>query len=54
MTIEKQYHPDPAALDELVEVLYILLVDAPDDQARTTNSEVSALPQSTCFPTEQE
>jgi hypothetical protein len=43
--VARQYQPELTALEELVDVLYELLVDAPVTESVT----VTALPQPTCF-----
>ena len=44
--VTRRYRPESAALDELVEVLYRLLVDVPANE--------SAASESTCFPVTHE
>jgi hypothetical protein len=33
MTIQRHYEPDPGALDQVVDILYRLLVESPDAEA---------------------
>lgn len=39
MTIQRRFEPDPEALDDVVEILYRLLVDAPDSEGCPTESQ---------------
>jgi hypothetical protein len=48
--VTRRYRPDTAALDELVEALYQLLMDSPADGP----GRLSAPPQPTCFPATHE
>jgi hypothetical protein len=50
MTIQRRYEPAEAALDELVEVLYRLLVDTPE----LSDPAESAPPEAPCFFTQPE
>jgi hypothetical protein len=47
--IHRRYEPAETAMDELVEVLYRLLVDAPDGCAKSSDSAASAPPEAPCF-----
>ena len=38
LTAVRHYRPEPAAPDELVDALYQLLIDAPDDQPATATA----------------
>jgi hypothetical protein len=49
-SVTRRYRPGAAALDELVEVLYRLLMDAPAIELVTAPT----LPESTCFSVVQE
>jgi len=51
MIIQRQFQPDSAAMDDLVAVLYELLVEAPPE---TPNPPAPALPESTCFSSQPE
>jgi hypothetical protein len=48
MTFQRIYQPDAAISDELVEVLYQLLMDG-SDGLKTPDSATSAPPAPTCF-----
>ena len=48
MTITRRYQPEHAAEEELVDVLYQLLLDAPADRPEPADHSPSALPESTC------
>lgn len=54
MTIQRRYEPAESALDELVEVLYRLLVDAPEGYPESSDSAASAPPEAPCFSTQPE
>jgi hypothetical protein len=50
LRVERFYHPEPTALDALVDVLQILLLDDPESPDSVTSSGVGP----TCFPGEPE
>src|SRR5579864_9460241 len=54
MPVNRRYRPGPAALDELIDVLYQLLVDAPVHVSETPDSAAPAAPEPTCFLTKPE
>jgi hypothetical protein len=37
MTIQRQFQPDPAVMEDLVQVLYELLMDTPPKSPQATN-----------------
>jgi hypothetical protein len=50
VAVRRSYRPQPAALDELAEVLHLLLTDGPE----SGGSPTSTGPESTCFPAQPE
>jgi hypothetical protein len=50
LRIARLYHPEPTALDALVDVLQALLLDEPESPDSATSSGVGP----TCFPVERE
>jgi hypothetical protein len=54
MTIQRLYQPDPEASERVVEILYRLLVEPPQDCSDEANAEQSETEESTCVSTECE
>ena len=49
MTIHRKFEPDPAALDQLVEVLYELLLDGPSEDRQTESPQPKIAATRSCF-----
>jgi hypothetical protein len=54
MTIKRCYEPDAEALDRVVEILYRLLVEAPDGSPDGSESAADEVEPSTCVSGESE
>jgi len=54
MTIERSYQPHPTAMEELVEVLYALLLDEPSCAGGHGDLNAAALPELACLLTDSE
>lgn len=54
MPIERRFAPDPEAMECLVEVLYSLLTEVPDDRAEHGESAVSEASPAPCVSGERE
>jgi len=50
MTFQRHFNPDAAVTDELVEVLYQLLMDVRSDCPEAPDVPPASAPESTCFP----
>lgn len=54
MIIERRFEAEPEALERLVEILYRLLMEAPDTHPASGDSGVHGAPGPTCLSPEQE
>jgi uncharacterized protein YqiB (DUF1249 family) len=54
MTIHRRYEPDPEALDRVVEILYRLLVEAPENHTDSDESRSIQVSDTTCTLQESE
>jgi hypothetical protein len=54
MTIRRRFEPDPEALEQVVDILYRLLVEAPGGPATSGASMLPEAQDAPCLPTEPE
>jgi hypothetical protein len=54
MTIQRRFEPDPEVLEQVVEILYELLAEAPDGRAESGESHGAVELDTTCVSMEPE